>query len=92
MANTISAAKNARKAQKRHESRVAVKSELKTLRKKVVEIAKSKASAEEIAMAAKIACKKYAKAGANRAIHPKTASRKISRLMKHVHKLQQPSA
>lgn len=88
MANTKSAAKNARKAVKRHVIRVTVKSELRTLRKKALTAAESKKPAEEIAIATKEVCSKYAKAASNNYIHPKTAARKISRLMKAVNKLQ----
>ena len=86
MANTKSAAKNARKAVRRHEQRVSVKSELKTLRKKALLAAESKAdNADELS---KIAIKKIAKAASNKFIHHKTASRKISRLTKAINKLQ----
>lgn len=86
MANTKSAAKNARKAARRHIMRVSVKSELKTLRKKVIIAAETKAA--DINEVTKITIKKYAKAASNKFIHPKTASRKISRLMKAVNRLQ----
>jgi small subunit ribosomal protein S20 len=88
MANTKSAAKNARKAIKRHQQRVTVKSELKTLRKKALNAAEANNSSEEIIAAVNAACSKYAKAASNKYIHPKTAARKISRLMKAVNKLQ----
>lgn len=86
MANTKSAAKNARKAIKRHELSVSVKSELKTLRKKALGAAEAKA--ENTAELTKKAVKKFAKAASNKHIHPRTASRKISRLMKAVNRLQ----
>ena len=86
MANTLSAAKNARKAARRHERRVNVTSELKTLRKKAIAAAENKTdNANELV---KIAAKKIAKAAANKYIHPKTASRKISRLIKTANRLQ----
>jgi len=89
MANTSSAAKNARKAQRRHIQRVAVKSELKTLRKKTLETAGSdKADNTVVAELANNAYSRFAKAGSNGAIHPRTAARKIGRLMRAVHKLQ----
>ncbi len=88
MANTKSAAKNARKAARRHTLRVSVKSELKTLRKKAIVAAETKQPAAEVADATKTAIKKFAKAASNKVIHPKTASRKISRLMKAVNRLQ----
>lgn len=88
MANTKSAAKNARKATRRHVQRVSVKSELKTLRKKVIVAAEEKKPAAEVADLTKLAIKKIAKAASNKYIHAKTASRKISRLMKAVNRLQ----
>lgn len=88
MANTKSAAKNARKAARRHIQRVSVKSELKTLRKKAITAAETKKPAAEVAEATKVAIKKLAKAGSNSIIHKKTAARRISRLMKAVNRLQ----
>ncbi|HNX76132.1 MAG TPA: 30S ribosomal protein S20 [Candidatus Rifleibacterium sp.] len=88
MANTKSAAKNARKATRRHVQRVAVKSELKTLRKKAIVAAETKKPATEVAEATQEAIKKFAKAASNKIIHQKTASRKISRLVKAVNRLQ----
>ena len=88
MANTKSAAKNARKAVRRHEVRVQVKSELKTVRKTALAVAAEKAEGEEVAKATNYAVKKFAKAASNGYIHPKTAARKISRLMKAVNRLQ----
>ena len=88
MANTKSAAKNARKAARRHIQRVSVKSELKTLRKKAITAAETKKPAAEVAAATKEAIVKFAKAASNEYIHPKTASRKISRLMKAVNRIQ----
>ncbi|NLF96044.1 MAG: 30S ribosomal protein S20 [Candidatus Riflebacteria bacterium] len=86
MANTKSAAKNARKAARRHTLRVSVKSELKTLRKRVITAAETKAA--DVNEVTRTAIKKYAKAASNKYIHPKTAARKISRLMKAVNRLQ----
>ena len=87
MANTKSAAKNARKAVRRHEVRVQIKSELKTVRKNALNLAEN-AKGEEVANATNYAVKKYAKAASNGYIHPKTAARKISRIMKAVNRLQ----
>ncbi|PKL45756.1 MAG: 30S ribosomal protein S20 [Candidatus Riflebacteria bacterium HGW-Riflebacteria-1] len=88
MANTKSAAKNARKAVRRHTLRVSVKSELKTLRKRALTAAETKQPAAEVKDLTKVAIKKFAKAASNKYIHPKTAARKISRLMKAVNRLQ----
>lgn len=87
MANTKSAAKNARQAVRRHAVRVQVKSELKTVRKTALAVAEE-AKGEEVAKATNYAVKKYAKAASNGYIHPKTAARKISRIMKAVNRLQ----
>lgn len=89
MANTKSAAKNARKAARRHTLRVSVKSELKTLRKKALVAAEGKKPEAEVVEITRHAVKKFAKAASNKYIHKKTASRKISRLMKAVNRLQQ---
>lgn len=88
MANTMSAEKNARKAARRHEQRVSVKSELKTYRKKVLTAAETKQPAEALKELTVQAVKKFAKAASNKYIHPRTAARKISRLMKAVHRAQ----
>jgi small subunit ribosomal protein S20 len=88
MANTLSAAKNARKAARRHELRVSAKSELKTLRKKAIKAAEDKVGAEEVAKVTNQAVRQFAKAASNKYIHKRTASRKISRLMKAVNRLQ----
>lgn len=88
MANTKSAAKNARQAVRRHAVRVQVKSELKTVRKTVMAVASEKKPEAEVAEATNYAVSKYAKAASNGYIHPKTAARKISRIMKAVNRLQ----
>ncbi|MBF0499206.1 MAG: 30S ribosomal protein S20 [Candidatus Riflebacteria bacterium] len=87
MANTVSAAKNARKANARHTRRVAVKSELKTLRRKVLQMVQDKEPVAEVQTMLRSACKKLATAASNGYIHKRTASRKIGRSMKAVHKL-----
>ncbi|MBF0406052.1 MAG: 30S ribosomal protein S20 [Candidatus Riflebacteria bacterium] len=87
MANTLSAAKNARKADRRHEVRICVKSELKTLRKKALEAALAKKPENEVLELVKSACKKLDTAASNGYIHKKTASRKVGRLMIKARKL-----
>ena len=89
MANTRSAAKNARKAVKRHIGRVAVRSTLRTLQKKVVDAVAAKKTPEEIKEAMALACKRIAKAASNKMIPRRTASRRIGRLVRRVNKLQQ---
>lgn len=92
MANTKSAKKNAKKAERRHKARVMVKSELKTRRKKVFEAIKAGKPLDEIKKLMIEAVSKFDKAASNKYIHRKTASRKISRLMKAVHKALQERA
>lgn len=89
MANTVSAAKNSRKANRRHAVRVGVKSELKTLRRRTNELIEEKKSLSDINAACVLTCKKLATAASNGYIHKRTASRKISRVMKQVHKATQ---
>ena len=86
MANTLSAAKNARKAVRKHALRISVKSELKTIRKTALTLASSEKTAKEAPAIALIAVRKYARAASNGYIHYRTASRKIGRLMKAMHK------
>ena len=88
MANTKSAAKNARKANRRHARRVAVKSELRTLRKKALDAAKEGQSTDLVKGLATSAIKNFAKAASNGYIHHRTASRKIGRLMRQLSKLE----
>ncbi|MDN5278106.1 MAG: Ribosomal protein [Clostridiales bacterium] len=88
MANTLSAEKNARKAARRHTRRVAVKSELKTYRKKALAAAETKQSAEDVKRLTTEAVRKIAKAASNKYIHPRTAARKISRLVKAINRAQ----
>lgn len=93
MANTKSAAKNARKAVKRHEARVSIKSELRTLRKKTLEAAaKPKTPAATVNTLLREACSKLEKAASNKYIARRTASRRVGRLMRAVHKLQAAQA
>ena len=92
MANTRSAAKNARKAQKRHQARVSVKSELRTLRKKALEAARAKKPAEEVDELTRKACVRFAKAASNKYIPRRTASRKIGRLVRTINKLKEGKA
>lgn len=92
MGNTLSADKNARKAKRRHEARVRVKSELKTLRKKTLKAIEARKPATEVAAALQEAVSKFDKAASNKYIHHRTAARKISRLMRAVHKAQVAAA
>lgn len=88
MANTVSAEKNARKAERRHKARVMVKSELKTLRKKTLEAVEDKKPAKEVQQVLNETISKFDRAAANNYIHHRTASRKIGRMMRAAHKAQ----
>lgn len=87
MANTKSAAKNARKAIARHVRRVSVVSELRTLKKKVTALSAEKdCNRDELEAMKKMVVSKFAKAGAKGYIPSKTASRHISRLVKAINR------
>lgn len=88
MGNTTSADKNARKATRRHTARVRVKSELKTLRKKTLQTIEDKKPAGEVATSLNETISKFDRAASNGYIHPRTASRKIGRMMRAAHKAQ----
>ena len=89
MANTLSAAKNARKAARKHAVRVSVKSELKTIRKTALTLVSDEKTAKEAPAVALTATRKYARAASNGYIHARTASRKIGRLARAMHKATQ---
>jgi len=86
MGNTASADKNARKAERRKSVRVQVKSELKALRKKALEMIASKKSEQEVQAELNAAISKFDRAAGNTYIHHRTASRKIGRMMRAAHK------
>ncbi len=93
MANTRSASKNSRKAEKRHAQRVQVKSELKTLRKNfLTSLEGKKVDQGKAKEALGQACKRFTQAASNGIIHRNTASRKIGRLMRRFHKASQAKA
>ncbi len=83
MATHKSSEKRSRQDQRRRERNVAVKSSIRTGVKAVLEAVDSK-NPEAAATALAKALPAIAKAGAKGAFHKKTASRKISRLTKHV--------
>ena len=92
MANTRSANKNARKAAKRHQQRVQVKSELKTLRKNFLDaVGEKNAKPENVKEALRSAIRRYDKAASNGIITRNTASRKVGRMMRALHKATHPT-
>lgn len=82
-----SVVKRSRQALKHRERNVAVKSSIRTGVKTVLEAVENKDSEAAKAALAK-AIPAIAKAAAKGAFHKKTASRKTSRLMKHVNSLK----
>ena len=79
------AKKSMRKDKKRHLRNIAVKSELKTLERKLNSLVSNKKIAEAKKLL-KVVFTKFDKAASNRIIHRNTASRKKSRLAKSVSK------
>ena len=90
MATHDSALKRARQSEKRRLRNVAVKSTLKTHTKKVLQAVESK-NPEEARKALASAIPALQKAAGKRVIHKKTASRKISGLVKKVNSLSSPA-
>ena len=90
MATHDSALKRARQSEKRRMRNVAVKSTLKTHTKKVLQAVESK-NPEEARKALASAIPALQKAAGKRVIHKKTASRKISGLVKKVNSLSSPA-
>ncbi|NLM16836.1 MAG: 30S ribosomal protein S20 [Candidatus Riflebacteria bacterium] len=89
MANTKSAAKNARQALRKHARRVSAVSELKTLKKKVLALSADKnCNKDELEAMKNMVVSKFAKAGSKGYIKPQTASRKIGRLVKAINRNQ----
>ncbi len=86
MPNTKSALKELRKSQRKYKSNVSVKSELRTLERKLQKLtaSKDKPGAENLY---RLLASKLDKAAANNIIHKNTASRKKSRLMKAFRKI-----
>lgn len=75
--------KELRKAKRRHFRNISVKTELKTLAKKLEKLISAKKNDEAKKMI-KTLMSKFNKAAAKGIIHKNTASRKISRLMKRL--------
>jgi len=79
--------KSVRKDRKKRQRNLRITSELKTLAKKFEALVQEKKSKEaQDALRQLISC--IDKAAAKKILHPNTASRKISRLMKHCKKLE----
>jgi len=77
------ALKQIRKDRKRQERNQAVRSELKTLTKRLLALLKSQQLNEARALM-QVVAKRYDRAASKRVIHPNTASRYKSRLMRQV--------
>jgi small subunit ribosomal protein S20 len=86
LATHVSALKRARQSKKRHLRNTAVKSVMKTFSKKVVKAVEGK-NIEEAQKALISVIPIIQKASSKKVIHKKTASRKISRLVKKVNAL-----
>ncbi len=87
MANIKSQIKRNRQNVKRRERNRAVRSEINTRTRNAVTAA-AEGTDEEAAEAARMAVKRIDKAAAKGVLHPNTAARRKSRLMKHLARLQ----
>lgn len=87
MANIKSQIKRNRQNEKRRQRNRAVRSEIIT-RTRTAEAAAEHGDAEETAEAARMAIKRIDKAASKGVLHPNTAARKKSRLMKRLARLQ----
>ncbi len=81
-----SAWKELRKSHARNKRNIGIKSELKTIEKKVENFISAKKKAEALGFY-KILASKLDKAASKNIIHKKTASRKKSRIIKRLNKL-----
>ena len=87
MANIKSQIKRNRQNEKRRQRNRAVRSEIIT-RTRTAEAAAEQGDADETAEAARMAVKRIDKATSKGVLHPNTAARKKSRLMKRLARLQ----
>ncbi len=87
MANIKSQIKRNRQNEKRRQRNRAVRSEMNTRTRNAVAAAEQ-GDAEETAEAARMAVKRIDKAAAKGVLHPNTAARRKSRLMKRIAQLQ----
>ncbi len=87
MANIKSQIKRNRQNEKRRQRNRAVRSEIIT-RTRTAEAAAEQGDAAETAEAARMAIKRIDKAASKGVLHPNTAARKKSRLMKRLARLQ----
>ncbi|MFH1593170.1 MAG: 30S ribosomal protein S20 [Candidatus Omnitrophota bacterium] len=87
MPQTRSAHKDIRKAKKRHRRNVGIKSELSTLIKQFINFLEEK-KIDKASAALRAVTSKLGKAATKRIINKKSASRKISRLAKKLHKIK----
>jgi small subunit ribosomal protein S20 len=88
MANIKSQIKRNRQNEARHERNKAVRSELKTRTKSAVKAAE--VGADDVAERLRLAVKRIDKAAAEGVIHPNQASRRKSRLVRHIANLVDP--
>ncbi|WP_420640249.1 30S ribosomal protein S20 [Candidatus Poriferisocius sp.] len=87
MANIKSQIKRNRQNEKRRQRNRAVRSEINTRTRNAEELAEH-GDAEEVEAAARLAIKRIDKAAAKGVLHPNTAARRKSRLMKRLNRLQ----
>ena len=87
MANIKSQIKRNRQNEKHRQRNRAVRSEIITRTRSAVDTAEQ-GDAEETAEAARMAIKRIDKAASKGVLHPNTAARRKSRLMKHLARLQ----
>ena len=87
MANIKSQIKRNRQNEKRRQRNRAVRSEVNTRTRNALDAAEQ-GDAEETTEAARIAIKRIDKAASKGVLHPNTAARRKSRLMKHLARLQ----
>lgn len=84
------ALKQIRKDRKRRQRNQAVQSELKTLTRRLAELLTAQKLDEARAMVSRLA-KKYDHAASRRIIHPNTAARTKSRLMRRLNQATKPN-
>lgn len=87
MANIKSQIKRNRQNEKRRQHNRAVRSEINTRTRNALDAAEQ-GDAEETTEAARMAIKRIDKAANKGVLHPNTAARRKSRLMKHLARLQ----
>ena len=92
MANIKSAKKQAKKSLVRRKKNLARKTAMKTAAKKVIVALENNDSIAKVKALLRDAEAKIARAKGKNVLHPKTASRKVSRLAKRVAKIERNEA